>query len=179
MQPDTGALPASLSEEAPPREFVTAMRGYDRHQVDEHIRQIEAEVRQYREQAQAMQRELSEARRQFHEQERPAYTGLGARIGQLLRLAEEQATEVVQTAGSEAGEIKATARVDAAQLRAGAENDATELARPRSRPGSCSPRSTLMPNVVALPPTARSTTSPGRRTASPVTSRRCASCCQA
>src|ERR1700730_17285323 len=85
MQPDTDALLTSLVE-TPPREFVTAMRGYDRNQVDDHIRQIEAEVRQYREQAQAIQRELSEARRQFREQERPTYTGLGARIEQLLQL---------------------------------------------------------------------------------------------
>src|ERR1700691_2497570 len=101
MQPDTDALLTNLFEESPPREFVTAMRGYDRHQVDEHIRQSEAEVRQHGEQAQAMQRELSEAHRQFHEQERPAYTGLGARIGQLLRLAEEKANEVVQRARSQ------------------------------------------------------------------------------
>src|SRR5260370_29446209 len=125
MQPDTDALLTSLFEEAPSREFVTAMRGYDRHQVDEHIRQIEAEVRQHREQAQAMQRELSEAHRQFHKQERPAYTGLGARIEQLLRLAEEQATEVVHTARSEAAEIKAMAKADAAQLPAGAEYHST------------------------------------------------------
>src|SRR5271165_1432410 len=109
MQPDTNALLPSLFQEAPPREFVTAMRGYDRHQVDEHIRQIEAAVRQHREQVQAMQRELSEAHRQLREQERPAYAGLGARIEQLLRLAEEQATELVQAARSEAHEIKATA----------------------------------------------------------------------
>ncbi len=71
MQPDTGALPTSLSEEAPPREFVTAMRGYDRQQVDEHIRQIEAEVRQHREQTQSMKTQLSDAHRQIQEQERP------------------------------------------------------------------------------------------------------------
>ena len=41
MQPDTDALLTSLFEEAPPHEFVTSMRGYDRHQVDEHIRQID------------------------------------------------------------------------------------------------------------------------------------------
>src|SRR5580658_10960062 len=127
MQPDTDALLTNRSEEAPQREFVTAMRGYDRQQVDEHIRQIEAEGQRHREQAQAMQRELSEARRQFHEQDRPTYTGLGARIEQLLRLAEEQATEVVQTARSQASEIKATAKVEAAELRASAENDAHEL----------------------------------------------------
>ena len=45
MQSDIDAQLTSFFEEAPPREFVTVMRGYDRHQVDEHIRQIEAEVR--------------------------------------------------------------------------------------------------------------------------------------
>src|SRR5260370_12171030 len=60
-------------------------------------------------------------------QERPAYTGLGARIEQLLRLAEEQATEVVHTARSEANEIKATAKGDAPELPAGAANDPTQL----------------------------------------------------
>src|SRR5260370_41663561 len=93
MQPDTDVQLSNLVEEAPPREFVTAMRGYDRHQVDEHVRQIEAEGRQHREQAQAMQRELSEAHRQLHEQERPAYTGLGAGIAQQMRLGAEQATK--------------------------------------------------------------------------------------
>ena len=34
------------------------MRGYDRHQVDEHIRQIETEVRQHREQTQGLRQQL-------------------------------------------------------------------------------------------------------------------------
>src|SRR5215470_6033430 len=118
MQSDIDAQLTSFREEAPPRDFMTVMRGYDRQQVDEHIGQIEAEVRQHREQAQAMQRELSEVRRQIHEQERPTYSGLGTRIEQLLRLAEEQATEVVQAARSEATEIKAAGKADAAELRA-------------------------------------------------------------
>jgi DivIVA domain-containing protein len=71
MQSDIDAQPTNSFEEAPPREFVTVMRGYDRQQVDEHIRQIETEVRQHREHAQAMQRQLSEAHRHMHEQERP------------------------------------------------------------------------------------------------------------
>src|SRR5437762_10581521 len=115
MQSDIDAQLTNFSGEAPPREFVTVMRGYDRQQVDEHIRQIEAEGRQHRDHAQATRRELSEARRQIQEQERPAYSGLGGRIEQLLRLAEDQATEVVQAAGSEASQIKAAATVDAAE----------------------------------------------------------------
>ena len=127
MQSDIDAQLTNFFEEAPPREFATVMRGYDRHQVDEHIRQIEAEVRTHREQTTTLKRELSEAHRQIGEQERPTYSGLGARIEQLLRLAEEQATELVQAARSEANEIKAAAKVDAAELRAGAENEAAEL----------------------------------------------------
>ena len=55
MQSDIDAQLTNFFEEAPPREFATVMRGYDRHQVDEHIRQIEAEVRRHREQTQSMQ----------------------------------------------------------------------------------------------------------------------------
>src|SRR5580700_3628168 len=127
MQSDIDAQLSDSFEEALPGSFVTVMRGYDRQQVDEHIRQIEADVRQHREQAQAIQRELSEARRQNHERERPTYSGLGIRIEQLLRLAEEQATELVQAARSEASQIKAAAGADAAGLRAEAENQAREL----------------------------------------------------
>jgi DivIVA domain-containing protein len=127
MQSDIDAQLTNFFEDAPPREFATVMRGYDRHQVDEHIRSIETEARTHRDQAQAMRRELADAHRQIQEQERPTYSGLGARIEQLLRLAEEQATELVQAARSEANEIKAAAKVDAAEFRAAAENEASEL----------------------------------------------------
>ena len=156
MQPDTGALLANLVDEAPPREFVMAMRGYDRHQVDEHIGQIQAEVRQHREQARAMPRELSEARRQFRERERPAYTGLGARIEQLLRLAEEQAAEVVRTARSEAGEITATAKASAAELRPAPRTMLPNWARtPSARPANNRPPPSARPTRSGLPPGAR------------------------
>src|ERR1700723_1452942 len=149
MQSDIDAQLTNFFEEAPPREFATVMRGYDRHQVDEHIRQIETEVRTHREQTTSLKRELSEAHRQIQEQERPTYSGLGARIEQLLRLAEEQATELVQAARSEANEIKAAAKVDAAELRAAAE----------TRPLSCAPTPSGRPTTCAALPSARPTRS--------------------
>ena len=93
MQSDIDAQLTNFFEEAPPREFATVMRGYDRHQVDEHIRNLAAETRRHQEDALGARRELADAQRQIQEQERPTYSGLGARIEQLLRLAEEQATE--------------------------------------------------------------------------------------
>src|SRR5260370_12789228 len=95
MQSDIDAQLTNFFEEAPPREFATVMRGYDRHQVDEHIRQIEAEVRTHREQTTGLKRELSEAHRRIQEQERPTYSGLGARMEQLLRRADPHATTLL------------------------------------------------------------------------------------
>src|SRR5258707_15828096 len=127
MQPEIDAQLSNFFEETTPREFARVMRGYDPLQVDEYFKQLDGEVRQHREQVQALQQELSDAHRQLREQERPTYAGLGSRIEQLLRLAEEQATEIVGEARSAANELQAAAKVDAAELRAGAENEASEL----------------------------------------------------
>src|SRR5215471_18337670 len=145
MQSDIDAQLTNFFEEAPPREFATVMRGYDRHQVDEHIRQIEAEVRTHREQTTNLKRELSEATRQIQEQERPTYSGLGARIEQLLRLAEEQATELVQPARSTRPSCGPA---------------------PRTRPPSCGRTPSARPTTCAARPSVRPTRSgppPGAR----------------
>ena len=95
MQPEIDAQLSNFFEDAPARDFAKVMRGYDQHQVDEYLKQADAEMRQHRDQVQALQQELSDAHRQLREQERPTYSGLGSRIEQLLRLAEEQANEIV------------------------------------------------------------------------------------
>src|SRR5215510_3731735 len=105
MQPEIDAQLSNFFEDAPVRDFAKVMRGYDQHQVDEYLKQTDLEMRQHREQAQALQQEL------------PTYAGLGSRIEQLLRLAEEQATEIVGEARSAANELQAAAKVDAAELR--------------------------------------------------------------
>src|SRR5262247_675779 len=61
MQSDIDAQLSNFFEDTPPAEFDVVLRGYDRHQVDEHIKQLDNEVRQAREQQQGMQRELSDA----------------------------------------------------------------------------------------------------------------------
>ncbi|WP_159055994.1 DivIVA domain-containing protein, partial [Thermobifida fusca] len=81
-----------FDENNPETEFDIVLRGYDRTQVNEYLAQLRQEGRQAREEAEKLRKELAEAKRQLQEQERPTYSGLGARIEQLLRLAEEQAT---------------------------------------------------------------------------------------
>src|SRR5262249_25715593 len=126
MQPDIDAQLSNFFEETPQRDFARVMRGFDPHQVNEHLKQLDGELRQHREQVQALHRELADAHRQIQEQERPTYSGLGSRIEQLLRLAEEQATEILQEARTAANEFNATAKVEAAELRAAAHNGAAE-----------------------------------------------------
>lgn len=57
----------------------------------------------------ALQAELSGSRTLPQDPERESYTGLGARIERLLRLAEEQASGLIYAARAEAAEITASA----------------------------------------------------------------------
>ena len=109
--------------------FQIVMRGYDRSQVDERIHALDAALRDARARveevdARAMKLagEVAEAHRQLREVERPSYSGLGSRIEQLLRLAEEQASDVIAAASKDAEEMLAQSRVEAAQARAAAHN---------------------------------------------------------
>jgi len=94
VDPGIDAQAGDVPGEPPSRVFDMVLRGYDRHQVDEQIERLENRARQHRDQAQALRRELSVAQRQLREGERPAQAGLGLRIEQLLRLAEELAAEI-------------------------------------------------------------------------------------
>src|SRR5260370_36998513 len=95
MQPDIDAQLSNFFEETPQRDFARGMRGYDPHQVNEHLKQIDSELRQHRDQVQALHAERAEAHRQIQAQERPTYSGLGSRRGRLVRLAEGQAPEIL------------------------------------------------------------------------------------
>src|ERR1700712_142499 len=97
-----------------PKPFTVAMRGYDREQVDEQIAAMQAAlskargaVEQIDGQNAKLKNDLVEAQRQLREVDRPSYAGLGARIEQLLRLAEEQAVEMVAAAPSDADQTLA------------------------------------------------------------------------
>lgn len=57
----------------------------------------------------ALRAELSGSRAQLQNAERVSYPGLGARIEQLLRLAEEQASALIDAARAEAAQITASA----------------------------------------------------------------------
>ncbi len=110
-----------MAGEQSPHGFQIQMRGYDRAQVEERIASLEASLRDARTRVEELDTralklsgEVAEAHRQLREVERPSYSGLGSRIEQLLRLAEEQASDVIAAATKEAEEAVAQARVEAA-----------------------------------------------------------------
>ena len=97
--------PLSVFDESPTGPFTIAMRGYDRIQVERHIRHMEAALAREEQRAGALEQqivrlrtELAGAHTQLREVDRPSYSGLGARIEQLLRLAEEQSSDVMAQA---------------------------------------------------------------------------------
>jgi hypothetical protein len=57
----------------------------------------------------ALRTELAGSHALLKDGERPSYSGLGARIEQLLRQAEQQATDLVEAARAEAARITAAA----------------------------------------------------------------------
>jgi len=108
---------------------VVNFRGYEREAVDSRITDLEkaladarAQVEQLDGRAMQVAGELSEAHRQLREAERPTYSGLGSRIEQLLRSAEEQSSDVVTQANAQAADALARAKLSSGQLRARAEN---------------------------------------------------------
>ena len=104
-------------------EFAITMRGYDRTQVDQRIKALsrqlgdaKREVASLDQRAMTLAGELADAQRRLREADKPTYAGLGSRIEQLLRSAEEQSTSVLSKANAEADALLARTRANAAHL---------------------------------------------------------------
>src|SRR5699024_5069238 len=71
--------------------------------------------------------ELSEAKAQLREAEKPSYSGLGSRIEQLFRSAEEQSADLLSQSDAQAKEIVARAQENASHLADQAEKEAADV----------------------------------------------------
>src|SRR6185369_4716017 len=128
-------------------DFTVVLRGYDRPQVDDFVQRLNAALAQSEAARAEAEQRLGEAQRrhraadqakQLEESSRPTLSGLGTRVEQILRLAEEQANEhrgetkrdaegIVSGSRLEAREITDKARAEAAAMKASAERDASNL----------------------------------------------------
>src|SRR5258708_23065493 len=97
MQPDINTqLGTFFDEDQPHPTFSQKMRGYDQEEVESHLRQMDARLRDMRQSYQATQQEIAYLHRQMQQQERPTYSGPGSRIEQLPRLADQQPDHPLQ-----------------------------------------------------------------------------------
>ncbi|MER7003960.1 cell division protein DivIVA, partial [Dactylosporangium sp. NPDC000555] len=140
-------------------ELSVVLRGYDRQQVDSKLQRLNAQLQQAsqaREEAEGrlaeaqrrvrqaeqrlgtMEQKLSDTNKQLEENNRPTLSGLGTRVEQILRLAEEQANDhrgeakresegIISAARLEAREITDKARAESAAMKATAEREAGNL----------------------------------------------------
>ena len=106
----------NVSGQVSRRRFNVVLRGYDRRQVDEHLKDLEDQARQHRDQAHALQGQLSSTS-----------AGLGSRIEELLRVAEEQATGIVGEAEAAASELRESATREQDEILATSKRQADEI----------------------------------------------------
>lgn len=129
--------PAAMLSEAAAQEdgFDLVLRGYDRHQVDRHMDRVGALVEQMH--AQLMESTSREAAAMAElarvsaelERGRPTFDALGDRVGQMLALAETEATQMRTDAEQDAAALRGAAEREAADTRSDARRDAEELGR--------------------------------------------------
>ena len=99
-------------------EFATAMRGYDKDEVDTFLRELADEHDR-------LLTDLAAARRSAEK----AHLELGEEIGELLQHAKDIADGMIKKAGEEAASIKETARRNAEKLLSNANRRSEEVTR--------------------------------------------------
>src|SRR4249920_1816389 len=111
--------------------FPVARKGYDREAVDHFVRATEAQIAQLLEQYDSLithNHELRQALDEAHARASHAdFSGLGARVQEILHIAEEQATDITQGAIQEADRLSAQKQTEIDELRQHAYADLAEM----------------------------------------------------
>ncbi len=113
---------------------VVRRNGYDKAAVDSRMRQLASEkaglsasLSDSERRVIDLESEVTETRKQVHEAKSPSYAGLGGRASTMLRLAEEEADEIRESAQRDAADIRAHAAHDTKALRADAQREIDEM----------------------------------------------------
>jgi cell division septum initiation protein DivIVA len=128
------AAPVGIFDRVPPSDsFDVVLRGYERHQVDDHLAHQAATEAQLRSELEALaareaaaQQELTAVRKEL-ERGRPTFDALGERVSQMLGLAETEAEQMRADAARDAAELRERAATEAADVRSDARREAEEL----------------------------------------------------
>jgi DivIVA domain-containing protein len=98
-------------------EFATAIRGYDRLQVDDYIDRLAEIAADAEERARAAEEELEFSR----------HATVGPRVGEIFDLAIEEAKELRERAAAQAETTRAGARAEAEEILSSAEQEAADV----------------------------------------------------
>jgi len=115
--------------------FPSALRGYDRTAVDDYVRTLEASVVQSRRHAAQLEHQVSSLQDQLTALQNGKgagsgevdYSNLGGRTNDILRLAQDQARELVANATLEAEKLKESARREADAVRSSAAREGNAI----------------------------------------------------
>ena len=114
--------------------FPGALRGYDRESVDSYVRTLEASVVQSRRHAASLEQQITGLQDQLEQSQAREvnpddvdYADLGGRANDILRLAQEQANDLTNSANVAAERIREGARREAEALRNRAELESENL----------------------------------------------------
>jgi cell division septum initiation protein DivIVA len=128
-----GEPPAPIEPSTRTDHFDVVLRGYERHQVDTHLRALAVLVEQLREELTESSRrdsvlsaDLARLRGE-NERGRPSFEALGERVAQMLSLAESEASQLRADAEKDAAALRQAADQEAANTRSAARREAEEL----------------------------------------------------
>ncbi len=104
-------------------DFGSEMRGYKRDDVDRALQEIRRElIKANTDRAEAakevgrLQAVIDDLQAELDEVGRPTYSGLGTKLEQTLRIAEEQSTRLISQADIDAEKLRAAAQSEAQRL---------------------------------------------------------------
>jgi len=104
-------------------DFGTEMRGYKRDEVDKAIQELRRDVikanadrAETTKELKRLQAVVDDLQAELDEVGRPTYAGLGTKLEQTLRLAEEQSTRLISQADIDAERVRAAAQADVERL---------------------------------------------------------------
>ena len=123
-------MPPTADSNSNTGRFPLARKGYDREAVDHFVQATQVQIAQLLEQYDSLltyNHELRQALDEAHAQvNRADFTGLGARVQEILHIAEEQANDITQGAIQEADRLSAQRQAEIDELRQSAYEELAE-----------------------------------------------------
>jgi peptidoglycan DL-endopeptidase RipA len=116
-----------MDEPRPDQDFRIVMRGYARDQVEDYVQRSEAAMERLREQVSDLERTVARLRLRVDEEGVPSHAEAGRRVSRMLRLAEEEATDLVRQAKVDAERARMMVERDIGQRRRNATIEAERI----------------------------------------------------